>query len=148
MGSTFVSLYFHVVFSTKNRAAQIKGELRSRLFAYVIGTANKKNVEVIAIGGTEDHLHILLRANTETSISAIVRDLKSNSSRWVRSEFPTFRSFGWQDGYGAFTVSKSMMEKVKQYVENQIQHHKKMSFQDELRALLKNHGIEFDERYL
>ncbi len=148
MANTFSSLFYHVVFSTKNRAPDIKPEIEERLWAYVGGIARKHKMTALQIGGVEDHLHALLLAPPILSPSQIAQFLKGESSKWIHEEFQQLRGFAWQDGYGAFTVSKSRVPEVIRYVQNQRTHHHKQTFQEEYRQFLKRHGIDYDERYV
>ena len=145
---SFVSLHVHIVFSTKRRAALIDETLAPRLYKYLGGIARNTGSVLVAAGGMADHVHLLCSLGKETSVSELVRNLKSNSSRWIHEEFPMLRGFAWQTGYGAFAVSYSGMDDVKSYIANQQEHHRTRTFQDELRALLRRHEIEWDERYL
>lgn len=95
-----------------------------------------------------DHVHLLISLGRETSISELVRELKSNSSRWIHETFPNQRNFAWQSGYAAFSVSPSRLEEVRKYIENQAEHHRTRTFQEEFRELLKRHNLAFDERYV
>jgi REP element-mobilizing transposase RayT len=147
MAGSFTSLNFHIVFSTKERRPILKPELRIRLFPYIAGIIHNQQGSLIQAGGVDDHLHLLVRLHQNTAIADCVRTIKSNASKWVR-ETHDDRWLGWQDGYGAFTVSRSHVPEVEAYIQNQETHHARASFQDEFRALLKRHDIEFDERYL
>jgi hypothetical protein len=118
------------------------------LWEYLGGTIKGLKGIPIQIGGTADHVHLLVTLRQDREISAVLRDIKAASSGWVHDSFPAARSFAWQAGYGAFTVSHSAIEAVKEYIANQQEHHKKLTYQDEFRALLKKHGIQFDEKYL
>ena len=148
MPQSFVCLHVHLVFSTKNRARLIDEELTTRLYDYIGGIVRRRNGALIAAGGMPDHIHLLISLGKETSISDLVRTIKSNSSKWIHETFPQRQGFRWQSGYGAFAVSQSNLEGVTSYIGGQAEHHRKESFQDELRALLKRCKIEFDERYM
>lgn len=147
MGSTLCCHLVHVVFSTKNREAFITDALASRLHAYLCGIARNRQCEPIAVGGIEDHVHLLVALHSSIALSDFVRDLKSNSSRWMHEEAGV-PAFGWQTGYGAFSVSKSNADVVIAYINNQREHHKARDFRDEYESLLRKHGVEFDERYV
>jgi putative transposase len=147
MAGSFTCLNVHVVFSTKERRRTLMANLREPLFPYVAGILKDLHGHLIQGGGVDDHVHLLIRLHQSTSVADCVRTIKANSSKWLREEHDV-RWPGWQEGYGAFSVSKSAIPDVERYIENQETHHAQTSFQDEFRALLKRHGIEFDERYI
>ena len=148
MANTYSSLCYHIVFSTKNRSQDILPEIEDRVWAYIGGVARKHNMIAVQVGGTEDHIHALVIAPPVYSPSQIAQFLKGDSSKWIHEEFPAMRGFAWQDGYGAFTVSKSNIADVIEYIKNQREHHRARSFQEEYLSFLKKHGIEYNERYL
>ena len=148
MPQSYTCLQYHLVFSTKYRAPAITTDIRPRLWEYLGGTVRGLRGIPIQVGGTEDHVHLLVTFRQDAALSDVLRQLKAASSRWVHDTFPAARGFAWQAGYGAFTVSHSAVGAVKAYILNQEEHHKAQSFQDEFRALLVRHGIEFDEQYL
>lgn len=147
MAGSFTSLHVHYTFSTKERRPIPNTDLRSLLIPYIGGIAHKLKCELLEAGGVDDHLHLLVRMHQDVSISDCIRTIKSNASKWLRQEHQSNR-LGWQDGYGAFTVSRSHVDDVRRYIQSQVKHHAQTSFQDEFRASLKRHGIEFDERYI
>jgi REP element-mobilizing transposase RayT len=148
MPQSLASLHFHLVFSTKHREPLISAEFQPRLFEYLGGILRNQKAALIAAGGIEDHVHLLVSLSREASISDTLRDLKANSSGWIHKEFPALCQFAWQAGYGAFTVSSSAIDAVKRYLANQQEHHRRQTFQDEFRELLKRHELEWDERYV
>jgi putative transposase len=148
MANTYTSLYYHIVFSTKNRVAWIAPEIEQRTWAYIGGIARKNKMAALQVGGIEDHIHALVMAPATLSPSKIAQLLKGDSSLWIHTEFPTLRDFTWQDGYGAFTVSKSSVADLISYIQNQRQHHSKKTFQEEYVEFLNKHGVEYDERYV
>ena len=148
MAHTFTSLLTHVTFSTHGRASLIVDLIRDDLHAYLGGILRELHGTPIVIGGTTDHVHLLTRLPADLAIADCLRVLKTNSSRWVKERWPERRSFGWQGGYGAFSVSESSRANVIRYIEGQARHHLRISFQDEFLALLRKHGVAFDERYL
>jgi REP element-mobilizing transposase RayT len=148
MPQSLVSLTTHVVFSTKNREPLIDRDLAPRLYGYMGGIIRNTGSVLLAVGGIPDHVHLLVSLGRQTSIADLVRDAKANSSAWVHETFPELSQFAWQAGYGAFAVSVSVVEQVKTYIANQEKHHRRQTFQDELRAFLKAHGLEWEERYL
>lgn len=148
MANTYASLYYHIIFSTKNRVAWIKPEIEQRVWQYIGGVARHHRMTALQIGGIEDHIHALVIAPPILAPSQMAQYLKGDSSKWIHEEFPDLRGFAWQEGYGAFTVSKSNLPEVIAYIQNQRKHHEKRSFQDEYRDFLRKHDIEYDERYL
>jgi REP element-mobilizing transposase RayT len=148
MANTYTSLYYHLIFSTRNRANAISQEIERRLWAYIGGVARKHHLTALQVGDVEDHLHALVISPPTLAPSQIAQFLKGDSSKWIHEEFPSLRDFAWQDGYGAFTVSKSNLPQVVRYIERQREHHRKQTFQEEYLEFLQQHGIEYDERYL
>ncbi|MBL8188344.1 MAG: IS200/IS605 family transposase [Acidobacteria bacterium] len=148
MANTYASLHYHLIFSTKNRAAFIKPEIEQRIWAYLGGVARAHKMMALQIGGCDDHIHALVMAPPVIAPSQIAQYLKGDSSKWIHEAFPELRDFAWQEGYGAFTVSKSNLESVVAYIQNQRVHHQHKSFQDEYRDFLQKHGVEYDERYV
>jgi REP element-mobilizing transposase RayT len=148
MANTYTSLHYHLVFSTKNRERWIMPEIEQRIWAYLGGIAKENKFHPIQIGGVEDHIHVLLGAPASAAPSKIAQMIKGGSSAWIHETFPHLQGFAWQDGYGAFTVSKSSVEDVANYIRNQREHHRTKTFQEEYRALLKKHQIDYEERYL
>lgn len=148
MANTYTSLHYHFVFSTKGREPWIAPEIEQRIWSFMGGIARENKIRPIQIGGTDDHVHLLLNANATFGPSKIAQLIKGGSSAWIHSTFPEMKLFKWQDGYGAFTVSKSSVPDVTQYIRNQRDHHRTRSFQDEYLAFLVRHDVEFDERFL
>ena len=148
MANTYTSLHYHVVFSTKNRERWIRPDIEERIWAYLGGIAKQNKMKPLQIGGIEDHVHVLLGAPPVIAPAKIAQLIKGGSSAWIQKNFPPLKGFGWQDGYSAFTVSKSEVPSVIEYIRGQREHHRTKSFQEEYRELLKRHGIEFDERYI
>ena len=147
MASTYLSLHYHLVFSTKEREPTIGAEIRPAVHDYLGGTIRGLGGHPRMVGGTADHVHLLVDLLATHILAHSVRELKKASSKWMR-EKGNIAGFAWQEGYAAFTVSASGMEQVKDYVANQEAHHRERSFLDELRILLRKSGVEFDERYL
>lgn len=147
MGS-FTQLSYHVVFATKYRKPTIQPTLQERLYEYIGGTIRAKKGCQIEIGGVADHVHILARLSPTLAVADVVRDIKANSSKWMTELPESTPSFEWQKGYGAFTVSYSQIEAVREYIRNQDVHHKTKSFQDEYIEFLTRHGIEFGLEHL
>jgi putative transposase len=148
MANTYTSLYYHIVFSTKNRIKHINPEIEECVWEYIGGIARENKIIALQVGGAEDHIHMLVKASPALAPSKIAQLIKGGSSLWIHTEFPELRDFAWQDGYGAFTVSKSAVLDVQRYIQNQREHHRKMSFQEEYLEFLKKHGVDYDERYL
>ena len=147
MASTHLALHCHVVFSTKNRAPIISAAWRERFHAYLGGVI--RNVDAIpeAVGGVNDHVHLLIGFKATHCIADVVRDVKSVSSRWVHDEIKD-HDFAWQEGYGAFSVSPSKRAAVKKYIAEQEDHHRVRTFQEEYFEMLAKSGVKYDERYL
>jgi REP element-mobilizing transposase RayT len=144
MPHTFTCLLVHVIFSTKDRAPDLSPELAARLFPYMGGIVREGKGTALIINGPADHVHLLLSIPATVSIADMLRVLKANSSRWVHEQFPGRKRFGWQAGYGAFTVSGSRLDDVRNYIASQEEHHRKVSFQEEFLALLRKHGLDYD----
>jgi putative transposase len=134
MPHSYVSSIFHVVFSTKQRTQLIPAAAQARLWNYLAGIARNHHIQALAVGGTENHVHMLLAIPPDTALADAVRTLKANSSRLMRE---TSASFAWQEGYGAFSVSPSQLDRVKRYIANQAAHHAKHSYEEEFLAMLQ-----------
>ncbi len=148
MANTYTALNYHVIFSTKNREPWIKQEFEQRIWEYLGGIARNNGMTALCIGGVEDHVHILLRIPPILAVSKAMQLLKGGSSHWIHDTFPELSSFGWQDDYGAFTVSQSAMEDTKRYIQHQREHHQSRTFKEEYIAFLRKYEVEYDERYL
>jgi putative transposase len=148
MAHTFTDLLVHAVFSTSGRAPLLSDAIRADVHAYMGGILRELRALPIVIGGTADHVHFLARLPAEFSVADCLRLVKTNSSRWIKEKWPERRRFAWQRGYGAFSVSESRRGVVVRYIQDQERHHRRISFQEEFLALLRNHGVEFDEKYL
>jgi REP element-mobilizing transposase RayT len=133
------------VFSTKDRRKAISKEFQPRMWAYAAGICRKLGILVHAVGGMDDHIHLLIQVPPSLSLAKAILAIKSNSSRWASEQG---HKFAWQQGYAAFSVSASLIPTVVRYILNQEAHHKKMSFDEELLALLKKHGVEFDPKFV
>ena len=145
---SYVSAYFHCVFSTKERRRLITPALRERLWPFLGGIARQNKMKAIEIGGVEDHVHILLSLPSTMPVAKAMQLIKGGSSKWIHETFADQRLFAWQEKYGAFSVSVSQLDTITAYLKNQPEHHRTRSFQEEFLALLKKHRIEYDERYL
>jgi REP element-mobilizing transposase RayT len=148
MAHTYSDLLVHIVFSTKDRVPSLNSELKPRLFPYMGGIVRELGAKALLINGPADHVHLLVLLPTKMSVAELVGKIKANSSGWIHREFPNPHAFAWQTGYAAFSVSHSQKQAVLDYIANQEEHHRKMSFKEELIALLKKHEIEYDERYV
>ena len=149
MPQSLAQIYLHVVFSTKNRAPLLQDRvLRDRTHAYLAGTCRNLHSPSLIVGGVADHVHLLLRFGRELTISSLVRELKRESSKWIKGLAPDLTAFYWQQGYGAFSVSPSHVAPLKKYIAAQEERHRRETFQDEFRRLLKKYGVEYDERYV
>lgn len=139
-------LLYHIVFATKDRLPIIADEWRDELHRYLAGTINNLGGTTIVVGGVSDHVHILVRLKPNVALSDFMRELKANSSKWAsKTKFP---NFAWQARFGAFTVSESQAAKVRAYIQNQEEHHRKKDFAEEYKSLLKAHAVEFDDKHL
>ena len=145
---SYVSSYWHCVFSTKDRRPQITPDLRARLWPFLGGIARQNQMKAIEVGGMPDHIHILLSLPSTVAIAKALQLIKGGSSKWVHDTFPQHRLFRWQVKYAAFGVSVSLLDKTIHYIKNQELHHRKMTFQEEFVILLNKHRIAYDERYL
>jgi REP element-mobilizing transposase RayT len=145
MSHAYARNYVHVVFSTRQRQRAISPDVQPNLWAYVRGVAKSYAIDLLAIGGTEDHVHLLLALPPRLSLANAIRTLKANSSKWMNE---SGHFFSWQDGYGAFSVSTSNIEAVRDYIEGQAEHHKTRSFAEEFVAFLKRNGVEFNPEHV
>ena len=148
MANTYSNLFYHIVFSTKGRTNLISPDIEARVWAYIGGIARQHGLIAVIVGGIENHIHVLVLAKPKFAPSQIVQWLKGESSRWIHETFDEMRSFEWQDGYGIFSVSKSSVPDVVDYIKNQREHHEKQSFEEEYVSMLKLNGIDYDERYV
>jgi REP element-mobilizing transposase RayT len=148
MGHTYTSQLLHCVFSTKNRLPLLNNDIRPRLHAYIGGIAREHDMKALAVGGVEDHVHILLSCKATIALSKAMQLIKGGSSLWLHQTFPQLAQFSWQEGYGAFSIGISQIDDTVAYIDRQEEHHRKQSYQDELRAILRKHGITWDEKYI
>lgn len=148
MPQSLSAVYIHLVFSTKHRQPFLHDEsLRRDLHSFLGGTSKTLECPPILVGGVEDHVHLLARFGRTITQAEWVKELKRVSNLWLKEE-GGLSNFEWQSGYADFSVSQSNLEQVKKYIANQKEHHRKLSFQDEVRALLKKHQMDWDERYI
>ncbi|HXM33081.1 MAG TPA: IS200/IS605 family transposase [Chthoniobacterales bacterium] len=148
MSSSYCNLLYHIVFATKGRELWLTAAIRPRVHQYLGGAIRSEQGIALIVNGTVDHVHILAKLRQDKAISKVVGELKANSSGWISRTFKGAAGFAWQEGYGAFTVSESQVPKMHRYIERQEEHHRRVSFLEELKVLLKAHGLPFDERYL
>jgi len=148
MAKSLSKVVLHLVFSTKGRRAWLDEKTRPGLHAYLVGVFNKLDCPVLEINSVEDHIHIMFHLSRNISIATLVREVKCSSSKWLKARSPGFKLFSWQTGYGIFSVSYSLIPRVKRYIENQAEHHRKTTFQDEYRGFLDQQQIPYDEQYL
>ncbi len=148
MSQSLSKLYVHIIFHIKNPVVPIGNDVKKELYAY-IGSVIKDNDSIpLMINGTQDHVHILCVMSKNISLAKLVEEIKRHSSRWIKTKGQQNQQFFWQKGYAGFSVSQSLHDKTKRYIENQEEHHKKMSFREELILFLNEYGIEYNERYL
>jgi putative transposase len=144
MPSTYLSLYYHIVFATKDRAPTITTAWREDVHNYLGGIVNGKDAQSLCVGGTEDHVHLLVQLSANHRLADFMRELKKVSSTWVAGKMP---GFAWQEGYAALTVSASAVEDVRRYIRNQKEHHRHQSYRAEVLTLLRKSGVKVDERF-
>jgi REP element-mobilizing transposase RayT len=148
MANTYTKLNIHIVFHVKSTGITIRKEDLGLVFAYIGGIIQNVGGYPITVGGITNHIHILATMPKTMSVAEFVQKIKSNSSKWIKTIDEYYETFAWQEGYGAFCVSPSLLKKTIRYIETQEQHHHKVSVRDEFIQFLKENGIEFDERYL
>ena len=148
MSHTFTSSLFHCTFSTKGRRQLIVPALQERLWPYLGGIARDNETKALAIGGVADLVHILLWLPATLSIAKTIQLIKGGLSKWIHDTFPEHRGFAWQEGYGAFSIGVSQISHTVTYIGNQAEHHRRVTFQEEFLAILKKHGLPYEERYV
>ena len=148
MPQSYASILLHLVFSTKNREPLISPTIEPELFAYLGAVMKTNGSPALAINGSLDHVHILTSFCRTKSVAEVIEELKTDSSAWIKTKGKEFSQFYWQTGYGAFSIGRSNVGSLKSYIARQKTHHKKVTFQDEFRKLLRLYEIEFDERYI
>jgi putative transposase len=145
---SYIAIYYHIIYSTKGRSVAFNETEMSRPCDYKAGIIRSLKSTLHIANGPADHVHMLVSLDPSTSLAELVRTVKASSSKWVHQTFPQLERFAWQDGYAAFTVSHSGLDKVVAYIQNQQEHHKKLSFEEELVQFLQKHGVKYDERYI
>lgn len=148
MGQSLVKNYVHIVFSTKYRQPLITEEIEKELYNYMLEICRRLNCDPIIIGGFTDHIHILCKLSTRIPLMKLLEEVKAHSSKWIKTKGIEFANFYWQNGYGAFSVTPSDMDRLINYIKNQKQHHSKSTFQNEYRLILKKYDMPYDERYV
>lgn len=148
MGQSLVKNYIHIVFSTKHREPTIDTTIEKELHNYLGGICKNMDCQPIIVGGFTNHIHILCMLSKKVALVTLMEELKSHSSKWIKSKGQNYHSFYWQDGYGAFSVNPKETEVVVNYITNQKQHHQGKTFENEYRAFLKKYEVEYDERYV
>lgn len=148
MSQSLAKNYLHLVFSTKHREPTIHPDVSSELYKYIGEICCNRNCNPVIVGGYVDHMHILCLLSKNIKLADLMRDIKGDSSLWIKSRFSGFDNFYWQNGYGAFSVGPFGVERVKRYILNQEQHHKNQTFKDEFRKYLRLYKIDYDERYV
>lgn len=148
MPQSLAFLLVHVIFSTKDRAPLLTPTVSSDLHAYLATVARNTDCECFRVGGVADHVHIALRLSRTITLANLVRDLKTSSSQWLKTQSPALANFSWQKGYGAFSVGPADLEPLRNYIDTQEEHHRKRTYQEEYRAFLVKYGVDFDERYV
>jgi putative transposase len=148
MGQSLVKNYIHIIFSTKLRQPLIHSPVEEELHAYLGGICKNLDSPPLIIGGYTDHIHILCMLSKKIALVKLVEELKSHSSKWIKTKDRSLENFFWQDGYGAFSVNPSEVDVAIKYIADQKVHHSKKGFQDEYRAFLKKYKVEYDERYV
>lgn len=148
MGQSLVKNFIHIVFSTKHRQPMIDKNVEAELHAYIGGICKNTGCTSLIVGGYTDHIHILCLLSKKVTLIKLVEEVKSHSSKWIKTKGEAYKNFYWQDGYGAFSVNPSEIDTVTAYIRNQKEHHDKKTFQDEYRAFLKKYNVEYDEQYV
>ncbi len=148
MGQSLVKNYIHIIFSTRYREPIIHQSVENELYRYIGGICKEMECPPIKIGGYTDHVHLLCMLSKKIALMDLLEEVKSHSSKWIKTKSVELKNFYWQNGYGAFSVNPSEIDRVITYIENQKEHHRKKTFQDEYRAFLKKYKVEYDERYI
>ena len=148
MAHSFVSCHVHYIFSTKKRSRLITSDIKERLWAYMGGVARENHMKAEAVGGTENHAHVLVSLPSTVSISKGIQLIKAGSSKWIHETFPECRDFAWQEGYGAFSVSISIVDATIAYITNQEEHHREKTFEEEYLAFLNKFNVEYKMEYV
>ena len=148
MSQSLSLVIVHVIFSTKERRPLLESAMRARAHAYLATVARSVGCECYRVGGVEDHVHLAIRLSRTITIANLVEELKTSSSKWMKAHKGAFSRFSWQRGYGCFSIGPRDLKALVEYIDGQQEHHRKRTFQEEFRALLKKYGVEFDEAYV
>jgi putative transposase len=148
MAQSLSNVLLHIVFSTKNRRPWLDVAIEEELFKYLAGTCRNLGCPSHQIGGADDHLHIACSLSRTMAISMLIEEIKTASSKWIKTKDDKYTGFAWQNGYGAFSVGQSQLPDLKHYIANQREHHRRLSFQEEYRQILAKYEVEYDERYV
>jgi len=148
MANSYICCNIHYIFSTKSRDNLIAPEIQSRLYEYIGGIAKENGMRTLALGGTENHIHVLLSLCATITIAKAAQLIKGGSSFWIHQTFGDLKHFAWQDGYGAFAVSPSLIDKTVKYIQNQKEHHRAKTFEEEYMAFLEKYGVDYDKAYV
>ena len=148
MPQSLARIYLHLIFSTKDRSPTINDQIREPAHSYMAAVLKNLGCHANLINSVDDHVHLLFELGRTVAVSKVVEDVKKSSSKWIKTQPTGVADFSWQNGYGVFSVSHSNFDAVRDYIAGQREHHLKRTFQDELRALLEKHGVEYDERYI
>ena len=148
MSQSLAKILVHLTFNTKERRPFIRDEEREKLHAYIIGVLENLKSPSLQTNSVKDHIHILFSLSKNHALAFVIGEVKEASSKWIKTQSDWYRDFFWQGGNAAFSVSESQADVVRRYIQNQPEHHKTISFQDELRALLEKHGVKYDEQYV
>ena len=148
MPQSLSSILIHLIFSTKNREPFLTPEIDAELYPYMASIFQAMKSPALIINGTSDHIHTLFSLSRVVTIADLVEEVKTDSSRWIKTKGRIFRNFHWQSGYGAFSIGQSQVQAVKRYIKRQKEHHRRITFQDEYRKFLKAYEVDYDERYV
>lgn len=148
MPQSLVKNYMHITFSTKNRYPFIDKRINDELFSYLGGICKNLECNPLIVGGYKDHIHILCLLSRKIALMKLIEELKTYSSKWIKTKGQSYQKFYWQNGYGGFSIHLGQVDVLKDYISTQEEHHKELSFQDEYRVLLKEYDIDYDERYV
>ena len=148
MANTYSQIYIHLVFAVSGRLTLIRNEWKNELYKYITGIIKNENQKLMAINGTSDHVHLLVGIKPEISLSNLVRDIKSNSSRFLNEKHKLKIKFKWQEGFGAFSYSYSMVDTIVKYINNQENHHRKKSLREEYIEILEKFHIKYEDKYI
>ncbi len=148
MASTLTKILLHITFSTKDRAPLLPASIESDLYAYIGGICRRMNSPLLAMGGTANHVHMMVSLGKIASLADLMLNVKRDSSKWIKGKDAALHEFGWQDGYFGFSIGESGVKALRTYIAGQKEHHKEIDFKDEVRTLLRKYRMEWDERYV